>query len=112
MHTTNTKLPVSARVKENTITVEFHDPRANPTIAATPYALAADLDSDIAIGLLANGFPDSEAFLDEVDAVLARALPRARINRYNKHGASIPASESLMQEISEQCDVLLSAYGH
>lgn len=92
--------------------IEFHDPRANPAIPATPYTLHANLDGEITVGLLANGFPDSEAFLDEVDAAISKALPAARINRYNKHNASVPASEDLMQEISDQCDVLLAAYGH
>ena len=92
--------------------IEFHDPRANPAISATPYTLHANLTGDVSVGLLANGFPDSEAFLDEVDAALRKALPQAHINRYNKHNASVPASEELMQEISEQCDVLLAAYGH
>ncbi|MEM7466208.1 MAG: hypothetical protein AAF387_04920 [Pseudomonadota bacterium] len=92
--------------------IEFHDPRANPSVPARPYALQASMQSAIDIGLLANGFPDSEAFLNEVDHALAAALPNATVKRYNKHGASAPASTELMDTIAEECDVFLSAYGH
>lgn len=94
------------------MSIEFHDPRANPSIAATPYTLHHPLQGGVKIGLLANGFPDSEAFLDELENCLAGALPNAHIKRYNKHGASTPASDALMDDIAEQCDVFLSAYGH
>ena len=94
------------------MTIEFHDPRAQPAIPATPYQLSAQLDTDITIGLLANGFPDSETFLDEIDRVLTQALPTVVIKRYNKHGASVPANDTLMDQIASQCDVFLSAYGH
>ena len=94
------------------MTIEFHDPRAEPATPASPYLLSANLDESITIGLLANGFPDSEAFLDEVDRALAQKLPAASIKRYNKHGASVPANDALMDQIASECDVFLSAYGH
>ncbi len=94
------------------MSIEFHDPRANPAIAATPYTLKSTLEGNISIGLLANGFPDSEAFLDAVETSLAKALPAAAIKRYNKRGASVPANDELMDQIESECDVFLSAYGH
>ena len=94
------------------MSIEFHDPRANPSIAATPYNLQHTLQGNISVGLLANGFPDSEAFLDEVENSLIKALPDASIRRYNKHGASVPANDKLMDQIKNECDVFLSAYGH
>lgn len=94
------------------MSIEFHDPRATPSIAATPYTLNSTLEGDISIGLLANGFPDSEAFLDEVEISLAKTLPAASIRRYNKYGASVPANDELMDQIKAECDVFLSAYGH
>ena len=94
------------------MTIEFHDPRAKPATPASPYLLSADLNDDITIGLLANGFPDSETFLDEVDQVLSEKLPTANIKRYNKQNASVPANDALMDKIVNECDVFLSAYGH
>ena len=94
------------------MSIEFHDPRAKPATPASPYLLSTDLQGEITIGLLANGFPDSEAFLDEIDEVLAKKLPGSTIKRYNKHGASVPANDTLMEKIADECDVFLSAYGH
>ena len=94
------------------MSIEFHDPRANPSIEAIPYTLQAALDGEVAVGLLANGFPDSEVFLDAVETSLSKALPLAKIKRYNKHGASVPANDAMMEQIESECDVFLSAYGH
>ena len=47
--------------------VEFLDPRAGVAAPVEPYGLAADWSAGPpTIGLLANGFPDSVAFLDQV----------------------------------------------
>ena len=44
------------------MTIEFHDPRAEPATPASPYLLSANLDESITIGLLANGFPGFGSF--------------------------------------------------
>jgi hypothetical protein len=79
-----------------------------------PYTLGLDLDAEPAasIGLMANGFPDSVAFLDAVEVALVAQHPNLRIHRYNKGNASISASDALMDEIANQCDGLIAAYGH
>ena len=94
------------------MSIEFHDPRANPLIEAMPYTLSSALEGEVAIGLLANGFPDSEVFLDAIENSLSKALPNANIKRYNKNGASVPANDTMMEQIQSECDVFLSAYGH
>jgi len=46
--------------------IEYLDPRAEPGMTVEPFELSADLDGPVDIGLLANGFPDSVAFLEHV----------------------------------------------
>ena len=77
-----------------------------------PYGLAAKLEGAIMIGLLANGFPDSEQFLDAVETSVGKALPSVTFKRYNKRNPSIRASDELMGEIANDCDAFISAYGH
>lgn len=78
-----------------------------------PYELAADLhDGPVHIGLLANGFFDSVAFLDQVEAVLAQELPTATVHRYDKGDASSMAPESLLDGIAAECKAVITAYGH
>ena len=94
------------------MTIQFHDPRAEPLAPAEPYTLRADLSGPSVIGLLANGFPDSEAFLEAVEVALAAHLPNASFKHYNKRNASIPASAAMLEEIAGDCSVAIAAYGH
>jgi hypothetical protein len=93
--------------------IRFVDPRAEVATAIEPYTLNADWSADPpAIGLLANGFPDSVAFLDEVGAVLAERLPGVVIRSWNKGNASAPASDQLLDGIASEVAAVIAAYGH
>ncbi|REJ73478.1 MAG: hypothetical protein DWQ36_06705 [Acidobacteria bacterium] len=97
--------------------IRFLDPRAEPATPPQPYDLAltpprAGVGEEVAIALLANGFPDSVAFLDAVGEALAAILPGAVLHRYDKGNASIAAPESLVEGISRQCKAVVAAYGH
>ncbi len=94
------------------MTVQFHDPRAEPLAAPTPYRLRTDLDKPIKVGLLANGFPDSVNFLDRVEEALGARLPNATFARYNKGNASITVPQPMLDDIVGTCDVAVAAYGH
>jgi hypothetical protein len=92
--------------------VTFLDPRGLPGTAATPYDLHSPLPDGSTIGLMANGFPDSDAFLDHIaDAVSAR-LPGIRFARFNKGNASKLADDAMLSEVAETCDAVIAAYGH
>ena len=72
------------------MTVKFLDPGDEAGLPVEPYRLGLDVTSGpVDIGLLANGYPDSVAFLDQVQAALAEALPEARFHRWDKGNASI-----------------------
>ena len=90
----------------------FHDPRGATRRAPESYDCRLETGGPVTIGLLANGFPDSEAFLDAVEAALVEHEATLRCLRYNKHGASVPASDELLDRIAAECDALVTAYGH
>ncbi len=92
--------------------VDFHDPRAPTRIESTPYALAARVQAGVTVALLANGFPDSENFLDAIGGALAERVPGIELKAWNKGNASIPASDAMLAEIEASCDVAVAAYGH
>jgi hypothetical protein len=94
------------------MSISFHDPRGASRVAVEPYTCKSALSGSPTIGLLANNFPDSEAFLDAVERALTSALPDARFARYLKPSASIPASAELVERIANECDALVTAYGH
>lgn len=93
--------------------VQFLDPRADAGAAVEPYELSLDLtDGPISIGLLANGFPDSERFLDKVEKELAHLVPGATFHRYNKGNASITVPDDMLSSIVSECSAVVAAYGH
>jgi len=94
--------------------MRFHDPRAEIAVELEPYTLGIDLGSrnEVTVGFLANGFPDSERFLDVVAAAMGDALPAMRAARWNKGNASITVQQPMLEEIGNACDALVAAYGH
>ena len=93
--------------------VTFLDPRAEPSAPVEPYELGVDLEATpVTIGLLANGFPDSVAFLDAVADALADRLPAASFRRYDKGDASIVAPADMLSDIAAHCGAVIAAYGH
>ena len=94
--------------------IEYHDPQANSSVAVTPYQLSVGLAAgkNVTVGLLANGFPDSENFLNLVAEALEIEVPGISFARYNKGNASIPASAEILSGIASQCQAVITAYGH
>ncbi len=94
--------------------IEYHNPEAAVGIETTPYQLSAEIQGAgaINIGLLANGFPDSEKFLHELGSAMQRIEPGITVTSYNKGNASIPASEQLLTEVTGHCAAVVAAYGH
>jgi len=93
--------------------VTFLDPRAGIAAAPEPYALGADWSGPPpSIGLLANGFPDSVAFLDEVGEAIRRRVPGIELRAWNKGNASAPASDQLLDGIAAEVHAVVAAYGH
>jgi hypothetical protein len=93
--------------------IRFHDPRARIGTPVEPYRLTADWSArPPSIGLLANGFPDSVAFLEEIRGVLAEQYPTARTQLWNKGDASSLASDTLLTTISAEVEAVITAYGH
>jgi len=94
--------------------IEFLNPDADVGIENMPYNLSVKVDGGSAttIGLLANGFPDSVPFLDEVGKAIGRLRPGINLKAYNKGNATIAAPEKLLGEIGGDCVGVIAAYGH
>lgn len=93
--------------------IEYVDPRAETGAPVEPYQLTVDAAAaPIDIGLVANGFPDSEAFLDLVEKALAIELPDASFHRYNKGDASSVIGDEMLADVVDACSAVVAAYGH
>lgn len=93
--------------------VEFLDPRAEPSAPIEDYECSLDLHGDgVTLGLLANGFPDSVAFLDHVESALSVSHPAVSVRRYDKGNPTISAPDDLLSSIAADCSGVIAAYGH
>ena len=106
---------VALLVKGETM-IRFHNPTAITAVAPEPYELSCDIrpkdGADLTVGLLANGFPDSEVFIRKVGESIQKRLPNISTKLWNKGNAGVPASEEMLKEIAESCQVAIAAYGH
>ncbi len=78
--------------------IEYHNPTAEAGVEVLPYTLSKKIRgaNKVSVGMLANGFPDSEAFLAELAEVLNEKEAGIEIHAYNKGNASIPASPEIL----------------
>jgi hypothetical protein len=92
--------------------MEFLDPRGAPLAPIEPYRGRAALAPGETVGLFANGFPDSVAFLEHIGAALTRERPGLDVRLWNKGNASALASPQQLGEIEAACTAVVAAYGH
>ena len=96
--------------------IRFHNPAAKTAVAPELYELSCDIrpqdGADLTVGLLANGFPDSEVFIRKVGEAIQKRLPNITTKLWNKGNAGVPASEEMLKEIAQSCQVAIAAYGH
>lgn len=93
--------------------MEFLDPRAEPGLPVESYDLRIKPTAPgLAIGLLANGFPDSVAFLEELGTAIEKRLPNAKVTVFDKGNPSVIADDHLLTAVKTECHAVVTAYGH
>ena len=96
------------------MTITYLDPTSGPGLPVEPYAVAPLPAGHAAtIGLLANGFPDSIVFLDHVEQALLSLAPNGTvIRRYAKPNASAVVSDQVLARMTDECEAVVTSYGH
>lgn len=92
--------------------IRFHDPRPPTSAANDAYAVDAQDERPLTIGLLANGFPDSMTFLDALAAELSMLQPGATFVRIEKVSPPTPLTDEQRRTLTEDCVGVVAAYGH
>ena len=83
--------------------IEYLDPSAEPGVPVEPYLCRLPADQTApAIGLLANGYPDSVPFLGHLESALKALLPGAaeKIARDCDPGVAVPRDAPTMYEFA------------
>lgn len=96
------------------MTITYLDPTSAPGLAVEPYSVSSlPVGQAATIGLLANGFPDSIVFLDHVERALLEAAPvGSTVKRYAKPNASAIVSDQVLQKMTDECEAVVTSYGH
>tara|TARA_B100000029_G_scaffold509763_2_gene599660 strand:+ start:528 stop:815 length:288 start_codon:yes stop_codon:yes gene_type:complete len=94
--------------------IEFLDPRGQRDRPIDNYELEINLHSydRPTVGFLANGFPDSEKFLEILSGAMLKEVPDLGVHHFNKRNASISAPDSMIDEIVSSSSAVVTAYGH
>ena len=87
----------------------------DPTVAPIPaHAVIAPrpetLDGTV-LGLLANGKRNSDELLELVHAILADRYEFKDVVARNKGNASRPCPRDIMDDLAQQCDLVITASG-
>lgn len=64
------------------------------------------------IGLLANGFPDSAAFLDALADELTTMIDGISFERVTKVSPPTPLTDAQLGLLTTSCHAVVAAYGH
>ena len=87
------------------------DPRVAPLPAEGVVADRPTTLDGAKLGLLANGKLNSEEMLSALHDVLADRFEFASIVERNKHNASRPCPDDIIDELVDSCDVVITSSG-
>ena len=91
--------------------VQVLDPTVDPVPAHAVVAPRPETLNGAVVGLLANGKPNAEELLGMVHDVLADRYEFKQVVTRNKGNASRPCPAEIVDELAEQCDVVITASG-
>lgn len=87
------------------------DPCAPATTkVATPKGLPSGLRGKI-IGFIDNTKPNFDVLADEMTELLVREYGVAGIVKHRKRAPSMAATEAMMQELQDKCDLVIAGSG-
>jgi hypothetical protein len=67
---------------------------------------------DATFGMLANGFPDSGAFLGALSDRIAEVHPGSKFRHVEKARPPDALTADQLQVLTGECDLVIAAYGH
>ena len=89
-------------------TIELLSPVSGVAGNAVPLARRVPALAGRVVGLLDNSKSGTRPFLDEVEDLLQRGHGVARIIRYAKKAAALPAHDEMLDAASRECDVVIN----
>ena len=91
--------------------IQVLDPTVDPVPADAVVAPRPDTLDGAVLGLLSNNKVNADELLVMVHDVLADRYEFSGVVSRNKGNASRPCPDEIIEELSEQCDVVITASG-
>ena len=91
--------------------IQVLDPTVDPVPADAVVAPRPDTLDGTVLGLLSNNKVNADELLVMVHDVLADRYEFSGVVSRNKGNASRPCPDEIIEELSEQCDVVITASG-
>jgi len=63
------------------------------------------------VGFIDNAKPNFHHLIDDLGELLTRQYGAKEIIKRRKRGASVPAPEAMMKELTERCDLIIAGSG-
>jgi len=89
-------------------TIELLSPVSRVSASAVPLATRVPTLAGRVIGLLDNSKSGTRPFLDRIEELLRREHAVAKIVRYAKQAAALPAPDEMIEAASRECDVVIN----
>jgi hypothetical protein len=94
-----------------TTKLQVLDPTVEPIPAHAVITERPETLDGAVVGLLANGKRNSEELLELVQEILADRYEFKKVVARNKGNASRPCPDEILDELGEQCNVVITASG-
>lgn len=91
--------------------VLLYDPTATRQDAPEQAGLRLDSLAGKVVGFIDNAKPNFNHLVDDLADLLVANYGVQRIIKRRKHSASVPAPEEIVQELVDQCDVVIAGSG-
>ena len=91
--------------------LEVLDPTVEPIPVHAVMAPRPETLDRTSLGLLANGKRNADELLEYVHEVLADRFEFKSVTARNKGNASRPCDKAIMEELAEECDVVITSSG-
>ena len=88
--------------------IEVLSPAAPASTHAVPLATRVPTLEGRVVGLLDNSKSGTRPFLDQVEELLRREHRVARIVRYGKKAAALPAPAEMLDAATRECDLVIN----
>ena len=67
--------------------------------------------SGATVGFIDNAKPNFNHLVDELEAVLTQQFGVRKVIKRAKRGASMPAPQEIIEELAQQCDLVITGSG-